>query len=74
MVKIIKKSENIYEIPKEGEMNVPGLVFASEKIINAMNNRSTLATVSKKAQEDVLERAMTKEMYLNTFIPIYFTI
>src|SRR3989344_3592152 len=49
MVKIIKKSENIYEIPKEGEMNVPGLVFASEKIINAMKDDRTLEQVKNVA-------------------------
>ena len=27
-----KKSENIYEIEKEGKMLVPGIVFASEEL------------------------------------------
>ncbi|MEK6818925.1 MAG: RtcB family protein [Nanoarchaeota archaeon] len=32
MVNIKKKAENIFEIEKEGKMNVPGIIFASEKL------------------------------------------
>ena len=39
----IKKIEkNIYEIPKEGKMNVPVLIFASEKLLNGMKEDDTL--------------------------------
>lgn len=38
-----------------------------KKIINTMNNRSTLATLSKKAKEDVMAQSMTKEQYLSEF-------
>jgi len=31
-----KLSEAIWEIPKEGNMRVPGKVFGTEKIINAL--------------------------------------
>ena len=35
---VIKKiSENIYELPKIGGMRVPGVIYASEKIIDAIN-------------------------------------
>jgi len=27
-----KISKNVYEIPKQGKMNVPGRIYASEKI------------------------------------------
>ena len=30
---IKKKSKNIFEIPKEGKMKVPGVVFASERLM-----------------------------------------
>jgi tRNA-splicing ligase RtcB len=37
-----KLSENSYEIPKEGKMNVPGIVYASEKLLQAMKEDVTL--------------------------------
>src|SRR3989344_7005352 len=49
MVKVIKKSENIYEIPKEGEMNVPGIIFASEKILEDIKKDQTLEQVMNVA-------------------------
>jgi len=39
----IKKIEkNIYEIPKEGKMNVPARIFASEKIMDAIKKDKTI--------------------------------
>ena len=32
-MKLKKISEYIYEIPKTGKMNVPGRIFASDKLI-----------------------------------------
>lgn len=49
MVKLIKKSENIYEIPKDDEMNVPGIVYASEKLIEKMKEDRTLQQVKNVA-------------------------
>ena len=41
-MKIDKIEENVYEIQKEGLMNVPLRVFASEKIMNALKNDKSL--------------------------------
>ncbi|MDP2924835.1 MAG: RtcB family protein [Nanoarchaeota archaeon] len=49
MVEIIKISENIWEIPKTGKMNVPGRVFASEKLLNDMQKDNTLQQVRNVA-------------------------
>jgi tRNA-splicing ligase RtcB len=35
-MKLKKISENIYEIPKQGKMNVPGIIYASEKLIKGI--------------------------------------
>lgn len=43
--KIKKISENIYEIPKEGKMNVKGIVFASEKLFKSISKDKTLEQV-----------------------------
>lgn len=42
-------SENIYEIPKEGEMNVPAKVYASEELLDEMQNDDTLDQVKNMA-------------------------
>ena len=41
-MKIQKISENVYEIPKEGKMNVPVRVYASEKILESIKKDKTL--------------------------------
>ncbi len=47
----IKKIENnIYEIPKEGKMNVPGIVYASESIIESVKKDKTLEQVKNVSQ------------------------
>ena len=48
-MEIKKISKNIYEIPKQGKMNVPGLVYASEKIIEAIKKDKTLEQVKNVA-------------------------
>jgi len=45
-----KISKNIYEIPKEGKMNVPGIVYASEKIMNNIKNDKSLEQVKNVSQ------------------------
>jgi tRNA-splicing ligase RtcB len=50
MTKINKISENIYEIPQEGKMNVPGRIYASEKILNDIKNDKTIEQVKNVAQ------------------------
>ena len=48
---IIKKiSKNIYEIPKEGKMLVPGIVYASEKLLESIKQDKTLEQVKNVAQ------------------------
>jgi tRNA-splicing ligase RtcB len=50
MTEIKKISENIYEIPKEGKMNVPGRIYASEAILNEIKEDKTLEQVKNVAQ------------------------
>ncbi len=40
---IKKKSENVYEIAKEGKMLVPGIVFASEKLFENIKKTRLLS-------------------------------
>ncbi len=40
-VKIKKIAENIYEIPKQGKMNVPAIILASEKLLKDMKSDET---------------------------------
>jgi len=49
-MEIKEKSKNIYEIPKEGKMNVPGIVYASSKILGAIKEDKTLSQVQNVAQ------------------------
>ncbi len=44
-----KISENIYEIPKEGCMNVPAKIYASEKILEAIKQDNTLEQIKNVA-------------------------
>src|SRR3989344_2367604 len=50
MDKIKKISENIYEIPKEGKMNVPGRVFASEVLFEKIKKDLTIEQVKNVAK------------------------
>jgi tRNA-splicing ligase RtcB (3'-phosphate/5'-hydroxy nucleic acid ligase) len=47
---IKKKSWNVYEIEKEGKMNVPGVVFASEDLFGKISKDKTLLQVRNVAQ------------------------
>lgn len=47
--KIKKVSENIYEIPKQGKMNVPIKIFASEKILKNIEKDKTLEQAQNMA-------------------------
>ena len=49
-MEIKKISKNIYEIPKQGRMNVPGIVYASEKLIEAIKKDKTLEQVRNVAR------------------------
>jgi tRNA-splicing ligase RtcB (3'-phosphate/5'-hydroxy nucleic acid ligase) len=44
-MEIKKIYKNIYEIPKQGKMNVPGIIYASEKIISDIKKDKTLEQV-----------------------------
>ena len=44
-----KISQNIYEIPREGKMNVPARVFASEKLLEKIKQDKTLEQVQNMA-------------------------
>jgi tRNA-splicing ligase RtcB len=56
-MKLKKISENIYEIPKEGKMNVPGLVFASEKLLEKIKEDETLEQVKNVAMLPKIKKA-----------------
>ena len=55
--KLIKITDNIYEIPKEGNMRVPGRIFANEEMLktidetslNQVRNVATLPGIQKYA-------------------------
>jgi len=49
-MKIKKIKENVYEIPKEGKMNVPGIVYASDNIINMIKKDKTLEQVKNVSE------------------------
>lgn len=49
MIKLKKISENVWEIPKSGKMNVPGRIFANEKLIEAIKKDKTLEQVKNVA-------------------------
>ncbi len=49
-MKIKKIAENIFEIEKEGKMNVPALVFASDKLFEKIKEDKTLEQVKNVAQ------------------------
>lgn len=51
-----KVSENIYEIPKEGKMNVPGRIFASEKLLSKIKEDKTLEQVKNMAMLPKVEK------------------
>ena len=57
MIELKEISKNVYEIPKEGRMNVPGLVFASKKILDAIKQDKTLEQVKNVAQLPGIIRA-----------------
>jgi len=46
---IKKKSENVYEIAKEGKMNVPGIILASDKLFDSIKKDKTLEQVKNVA-------------------------
>src|SRR3989338_783394 len=41
-MEVKKVSNNIYELPREGKMNVPVIIYASEKILEDIKNDKTL--------------------------------
>ena len=49
MADIKKIKENVWEIPKEGNMNVPGRVYASDKLIESIKGDKTLEQVKNVA-------------------------
>lgn len=55
-MEINKIEENIYEIPKEGEMKKPARVFASEKLLEKMKDDDTLRQVKNMATLPGLEK------------------
>ncbi len=49
-MEIKKISENVYEIPKKERMNVPGMIYVSEKIIESVKGDKTLEQVKNVAK------------------------
>jgi len=56
-MKIKKISENIYEIPKEGKMLVPGIIYASEKLLESIKQDKSLEQVKNVAHLPGIIRA-----------------
>ena len=48
-MKLKKISENIYELPKEGKMLVPGIIYASEKLMESIKQDKTFEQVKNVA-------------------------
>ncbi|MCK5606597.1 RtcB family protein, partial [Candidatus Pacearchaeota archaeon] len=49
-MKVRKINTYEWEIPKVGDMNVPGIVYASEKLMDAIKEDKTLEQVSNVAK------------------------
>ena len=49
MVELNKISENVWEIPKTGEMKVPTRIFASEKLLEKMKQDRSLGQAQNVA-------------------------
>jgi len=49
MVRPIKVSENVWEIPKQGKMNVAAQIYASDKLMEAISKDKTLNQVQNVA-------------------------
>ena len=59
MTELKKISENIYEIPKEGNMKVPVIIFASESILENMKKDKTLEQIKNVASlKGILKNAI----------------
>lgn len=50
MEKMIKKSDFVWEIPKEGKMKVPGRIFASDKLIGKIEKDKTFEQIKNVAE------------------------
>jgi tRNA-splicing ligase RtcB len=55
-MKLNKVSENIYEIPKIGEMNKPARIYANEKLLEEIKEDDTLRQVKNMAKLPGLEK------------------
>ncbi|MEI6849745.1 MAG: RtcB family protein [archaeon] len=47
---IKKKSENVFEIPVSGKMNVPGVIFASDLLMEKIKEDKTISQIKNVAQ------------------------
>jgi tRNA-splicing ligase RtcB len=56
-IEIKKVSENIYQIPKSANMNVPAIVFASEKLLEDIKRDKTLEQIKNVATLPGIVRA-----------------
>lgn len=58
-MRIKKISENIFEIEKEGKMHVPGIVFASDKLMDKIKLDKTLEQVKNVASlQGIIEKSI----------------
>ena len=48
--KLISKSKNIYELPQEGKMKVPGRIYSSESLLSHPGMDSAIQQVSNVAE------------------------
>lgn len=54
---IKKIDDNTWEIPKSGDMKVPGIIYASEKLIQKIKEDQTLTQVKNVACLKGIQRA-----------------
>ena len=48
--KLISKSKNIYELPQEGKMKVPGRIYSSDSLLSHPGMDSAIQQVSNVAE------------------------
>ena len=48
--KLISKNKNIYELPQEGKMNVPGRIYSSEALLSHPGMDSAIQQVANVAE------------------------
>ena len=56
-MEVKKIAENTWQIPKTGKMNVPGIIYASEKLMELIKKDKSLQQISNVACLKGIQRA-----------------